>query len=837
MPPNQGPIRVKVKKRPVLKPPSGDVASSGGDYGTKKAAPTVKRELHTIKVRQSQTKDVKSRKDLARAPAYVKAHPKKKHKGSVLGTALSDVANVGAAAIAPGLASVAAASDKALGTKILPAVGKAISNAPADAADIAVSTPTSVAKLASDVVHRPTKVPGELIAPYKELVKHPGKFITDKPVSTLLMFAPGARGPGLAAGKVARVAGKQTLERTAATLPHTALKEARTGSKDIVVRHVQAKRDVKAGQRTMTVRQVQKRVDESFGAQQKHRDRIEHAIQRKVKVQAKAMPKSEREAFIAEQRDAAKGAAKAQAQREYAKEFGATAYLNDKRVLVKPKNATEGVLHDSSADAQAVADKLNRKPLSLAHGGFTRGEKALPLARKPVQVKFVVSKVGDKHAVLPDIVSTRLQKHTGVGTSKAPGAKLLRQSRGMFTRAVLPYRPTWLSGQAIEGTVRAATQGAGPTSYLRARKVLSAMERQAPGSSKALTDRAVPAGKIGKVMKEFAGERKTLADEFPGNPVAHALTQVGRTPGIKQIRDLHHAISSAVFQHVNAQALEAFPQTVMLGRALKKHPLMEHHIIGLSDKAIEEAARGLRETPNQVELARMVQRAYGKYSNFGPALREAIVHWTPFIPWTLNAVRFLGSVLPKDHPVLTALIADSNVATEDWRKAHRLSLRDSNQLPFFDQGGYPTNGGKSVLRLGHYTPFGAAVDPTGGLASMVLPQFTGAYGALKYGVDWKGKPLRHKDGSKYSSAETWLYGLQQLGEAMIPVSQQAHDIATSGHPLKSVRHNLRVLSSTRVKPKTKVKVKSGDGFGGPTQTKGDGFGPSTKAKKKGDGFG
>jgi hypothetical protein len=932
MPPASGPIRVKVKKRKptVVKPPHGDVASSGADYGKRKAAPTVKRELHTIKVRQHQTKDVKSDADLGRAKTYHKAHPeilkppKKKKKGGFFNAALSTVAGVAA----PELIGTAAASDKFLGTHILPGAKKAVSNAPKDAADIAVSTPTSVAKLASDVVHRPEKVPGELIAPYKELVKHPGKFITEKPVSTLLMVAPVGRGPGLAAGKVARVAGKQTLERTAATLPRTALKESRIGSKDVVVRKLQSRADKKAGERTMTVRQVQKRVDESFGAQQKHRDRIEHAIQRKVKVQAKALPKGERQAFLTEQRTAAKGAAKAQAHREYGKEFGATAHFVEsstptgphvmyhvvrdtgtaaetklarireeglratngagatyvwdnlkraqeyasmpgdrilaidtrglhvrgegatrtieggiprkhitfpdapKRVLVKPKKAREGALHDSQADAQAVADALNRKPVTLKHGGFSKVEKVLPLARKPVQVKFVVSKVGEKHAVLPDIVSQRLAKHGGVGTSKAPGAKLLRQSRGMFTRAVLPYRPTWLSGQAIEGTLRAATQGAGPTSYLRARKLKAAD----PEMYKQLSDRAVPAGKIGKVMKEFAGERKSLADEFPGNPVAHALTQLGKAPGVKQVRDLHHAISSAVFSHVNAQALEAFPQTVMLGRALKKSPLMERRIIGLSDKAIEEAARGLRETPAQVALARDVQRAYGKYSNFGPALREAIVHWTPFIPWTLNAVKFLTSVLPKDHPVLSALIADADAATEDWRKAHRLSLRDKNQLPFFDQGGYPTQGGKSVLRIGHYTPFGVAVDPTGGLASMVLPQFTGAYGALKYGVDWKGQPLRHKDGSPYSAAETWLYGLQQLGEAMIPVAQQTQDIATSGHPLKTVQHELRVLSSTRVKPKTKVKVKSGDGFGGPSTSKGDGFGPA-KSSKKGDGFG
>jgi hypothetical protein len=212
------------------------------------------------------------------------------------------------------------------------------------------------------------------------------------------------------------------------------------------------------------------------------------------------------------------------------------------------------------AEAQAVADKLNRKPLTLKHGGFTKAEKLLPLARKPVQVKFVVSKAGDKHAVSPTSSPQRLQKHGGVGTSKAPGAKLLRQSRGMFTRAVLPYRPTWLSGQAIEGTVRAAVQGAGPTSYLRARK----LKERRPGALQAAADRAVPAGKIGKVMKEFAGERKTLATTSPATPSPtpsrdwqDAGDQAGPRPSPC---DLQRRV-----QRVNAQALEAFPQTVMLG--------------------------------------------------------------------------------------------------------------------------------------------------------------------------------------------------------------------------------------------------------------------------------
>jgi hypothetical protein len=601
-----------------------------------------------------------------------------------------------------------------------------------------------------------------------------------------------------------------------------------------VIRKVQARKDAKNPQPTMTVRQVQKRVDEAFGAQQKHRDRIQHAITKKSKVEIKALPKNQRDVAAAEVKAQADAAAKGAAERDFAREFGATAYRHpDSKAIMKPKQATQGHLHDTRADAQAVADKLNRKPLTLEHGGFTKVEKLLPAARKPVQVKFVVSQAGGKHAVYPDFVAQRLEKQRGVGTSKAPLAKGLRQSRGMFTRAVLPTRPTWLSGQAIEGTIRAAIHGAGPTSYLRARKVLHEMERQQPGSGKALLDRAVPAGKIGKVMKEFAGEQKTFASDFPGNPIAESLTSLGKTPGLKQVRDLYHVTTDAVFKHLNGQALEAFPQTVMLGRAMKKSPLMERHTVGLSAKAVEEAARGFRDTPTMNALARDVQRGYGKYNNFGPLLREAIVHWTPFIPWSLNAVRFLTTVLPVDHPVLTALIADADAAEQDWLKAHRLSATGSNHLPFFDLGGYPTNGGKSVLRIGHYTPFGVAPDPTGGLADMVLPQFSGFYGAVKYGLDWKGDPLVHPDHTPYTAAEKWLYGTQQLAEAMIPLTQQTSNIAHSGEPLKQLRHELRLLSSTRVKPKTKVKVKQSGGEWGAPASSGGGWGGSSSSESNG----
>jgi hypothetical protein len=449
----------------------------------------------------------------------------------------------------------------------------------------------------------------------------------------------------------------------------------------------------------------------------------------------------------------------------------------------------------------------------MKQGGFSKAERLTPYSRETKKVDFVVMQAGEKFAVVPDFVARRLDHHRHVGTSPAGGAKLLRLSKGSFTRAVLPWRFTWLSGQGIEGGLRAGLQGAGPVSYRRANLIKQAMNDVRPGSGDALFDRAVPAGKIGKVVKDFAGERKTFAGEFPDSSIAQTLTRLGRTPGFKQVRDLNNSVTTFIFDQVNGKLLEGVPQTAMLGRALKASPLLDRQIIGLSDKALRDAAEGLQDTAAMNQLARHVQRGYGKYSSFSPAMREMIVHWTPFVPWSLNAIKFLTSVLPKDHPVVSSLIASANVMEEDWRKAHRLSTKTSNKLPFFDMGSYPISGDKSVLRIGHYTPFGVSADPSGGLGDMILPQFSGLYGALKYGVDWKGQPLEHEDHSPYSGPETWLYGLTQLATAMVPLSSQASNVIKAKDKPKALKHEFRILSTTRIKPEDAKKDPLADKYG------------------------
>src|SRR4029077_19745298 len=139
--------------------------------------------------------------------------------------------------VGKGITAVGEASSKGYESIHAP---KVISNIPKDAAEIAVTTPTSIVKLGQTAVTKPEKVPGMLAAPYKELAAHPGKFISEHPVSAALMAAPVVRVPGRAAGRAARLTGKQTLARPTAHFPGTNLREQRVGSRDITVRAVQS---------------------------------------------------------------------------------------------------------------------------------------------------------------------------------------------------------------------------------------------------------------------------------------------------------------------------------------------------------------------------------------------------------------------------------------------------------------------------------------------------------------------------------------------------------------------------------------------------------------------
>lgn len=590
------------------------------------------------------------------------------------------------------------------------AVRDIIRNAPADAAEIAVTTPSSVAKVVSTAAHDPQSLPALLAEPYKQLAKDPGKFIREHPVSTALMLSPAVKVPGRVAGRVARRAGKTTLERPAATLPGTPLREARTGQRGVVGRRLQARRDKGAEAPQMTQKQVERRADEVY----------DYARQRRPQVAQSAAREAERRGYDAEQtKTHISGALGGDLAHQFLKEFGDTP---------------------------------------------------------------------------PDYAVRRLTQHQAVGTSKAAGAKVFRVGGRSFRGAVLPASVKWLTGQVIEPVVRSVATGTGPTSLLREHRTFKALERAEPGAGVAFRQRTSGGGQFSLqgTAREFQ-HGKSLAEEFPESTFAAGVSRTAALPGIRHVRGGWRRYSNFVFDGVNG-VIERTARRAMTGKAIATGALMERHLLTLSDAAIQDAAHGLRHTENQFALGRAVNDMYGQYQKFSPKTRETLLHTTPFAPWYFNTVNFLFRVLPRDHPVTSALLADTSAATEEWRKAHGLSLRGGDRKPGFLLGSYPVGDADQVVRFGHYTP-ALPADPAAAVADLVLPQFMGPIEALK-GVDYRGQPIpggvgKHIEAAALSAAQAHVPGAGQVSRY----------VAHKGKPRQKLRQEFDPFRATGGSPR------------------------------------
>lgn len=382
-------------------------------------------------------------------------------------------------------------------------------------------------------------------------------------------------------------------------------------------------------------------------------------------------------------------------------------------------------------------------------------------------------------ALIPEVAADQLAKHMRILDSSTAG-KVGQIINNAFRQTVLAMSPKWLFGNPAEASVRAAVAGAGPRSHMTASRVLKRAEQIDPEKAKELRARTVGGGHF-----SMAERQRTHRDasQFQGTSlegVARGLGAFWRSPGPKQLADFWHGYTQFVFRTLNGNTESQF-QVALLGKELRRSPLMDGHTFKLSEKAIDQAARRLLNTDEQVAFGRAVDRMYGKYGKFGPNERRMIALYTPFIAWSLNAVRFVYSVLPRDHPVITSLISSAELATEEWRKERGLDLFMKEAVPSFLQGSIPGKDG-SHLRLSRYTPFGAFADPGATFGDAVLPQFSGVLAALKDGEDWKGDKLQ-VDGRDANVLERIGFAAQYFVEATIPALNQGLTIAQGEGPL------------------------------------------------------
>lgn len=447
--------------------------------------------------------------------------------------------------------------------------------------------------------------------------------------------------------------------------------------------------------------------------------------------------------------------------------------------------AKQGRIFEHRYDANKVAERLNEAghevnlsdaPLkSPFRFGYTdQGIRPQLASNTTVPLEYTVVEVpGGRFAVVPHLASEQRRLHNVVGTSKATNAMLLRDTRRGFTRAVLPFSPKWLGGQAGEAGLRSAVEGAGPLDWMRLRRVVRRMNEIEPGSGDEFMMR------LPGTHFDVTGEARqaldtpTLAERYKGRwpeqPMA-ALTAMGQTAPGTLAKQGFAKWNQIVLGKIN-NAIERGTISAMTGHAIKRD-LMNERFMGLTAGAIDDAARGLMDTPRQIAASRAAADMYGKYSNFSPEMRSAITHWTPFLPWYINTLRFLKNTV-RDHPIKSSLAVALNSASEDWRSERGLSLysEDGDRVPDWQLGGYPIVGDK-ISRVGQFTPFGAFSDPIGALGGLGLPQAGSAFLAAA-GVDWTGKPLRDSaTGKPFNWKQKGIKTGVSLGESMIPLASQ-----------------------------------------------------------------
>jgi hypothetical protein len=364
-----------------------------------------------------------------------------------------------------------------------------------------------------------------------------------------------------------------------------------------------------------------------------------------------------------------------------------------------------------------------------------------------------------------------------------------------FRMAVLP-QPRWLTGNFVEPyLVRLTTTGSGinvfglaldmraTTKYLHALDRGTAAERRAAEEIRGHMLGGLFVGRRG------ASNRRTVAEWMPRGAQVRYGRLVSKLPVVGQMaeltRDLGHVLALPLdqFFRVNRH-IESAAQRAALGKHLRME-LQQFRsswldTVRLSAKAIEEAKRGLVNTPTQARLTAKLHEDLGKYEGYSPKMRAWIQGPTPFLPWALNAARFVYWTMPAHRTVQTALLVKVNdVVSKEWTQEHAdvppgsLKLADKTR-----KGGF--------VDFARYTPYGltgpAVEGDLGGVTGNVAPQFQGAVAALE-GKDPFGRDLQFEGqayGDKPSLGQKAGVAGYSLLEAMVPYLSTARRLREGG---------------------------------------------------------
>lgn len=337
-----------------------------------------------------------------------------------------------------------------------------------------------------------------------------------------------------------------------------------------------------------------------------------------------------------------------------------------------------------------------------------------------------------------------------------------------FRRNVLSTSPSWIVGNAVEGQIRSMFAGVRPGDSRFFKRIVEDVRKVDARLADELETYGAGAGHHGSTGRLEHGQFLSQYESSSVKPIANALARVWEKPTPARVAKAWNAYTDFMFKSVSGR-LESNFQSSMSGAIIRRSDLIPPGMGKHSQAAVEQAARGLINTPEQAALGKSLADAFGRYSGRTSDAKWAITTYTPFANWMLSAAEFVFRVLPRDHPAITSLTVAMDNATS--------SFYDNGALPGWLRGSVDIGGG-TKLRISRYMPFGA-FSSVENIPNLVIPQFASSLAALK-GMDWKGKKLRDKDGTEVGDDQRALLAAQAFLEGTVPFMSKIKQAATKG---------------------------------------------------------
>lgn len=402
--------------------------------------------------------------------------------------------------------------------------------------------------------------------------------------------------------------------------------------------------------------------------------------------------------------------------------------------------------------------------------------------------------------LLPRQVAETIMAHQTPTTSEL--AKSAQAFTNLFRSTVLPTSTKWLFGNAAEMALRLALMH-GPMAVvdvahgMRLQRALEAADSPIAEQLRAMTR----GGQVYGSASRLAVYRDASMFRRPGfrqaGAAAHAvrnaelqrlterdLRLVGRI-GPKAVFDGYKAFADAVIKlnHAFEQAGDAAVVGKVARREAQEMTRSWAKSLLLQGKTFEALVSSDR--VNSVEwatkAAREIDRTLGKYSRFSPEMRRLTQTIAPFLPWYLNAARFVYWTLPVENPIKTALLArvESTFDQEMQQQA--------DALPPGDLGANPQQRDGGIVPVTRYTPFGA-FTPFGRdyqsvlqeAASPILPQLSTPLTIAIFGENFAHRDLRKADGSNVTQGDRARMAAYSLFESIVPFTQIARRLEEKG---------------------------------------------------------